>query len=363
METALNKSKVIEYGRIAEMAQAEGDLRINIPLAEGVDLAKLTEGDDDPLFVTIDALTTTISTNKRRWTIDELNSVARQIIEKKPDGYLGHLTEAERATKHPEAVTIWIGAKVIKYRGKERLFIKGYVLPKADSFRDYLRRAKNAGKKIAVSVYGQAIQIWNDAIKAYDMRGFTLESIDWARPGSEGVANSGYLALTAEMSINGEELMDRKEVLESTSVSEMREINPDLVSSVEQEAKAPLETTVSEMRSALEIDDEADLVKTVSEMIQERDDLKEKVAENIVDRELGQKVPSVAARQAVKKLTIQEMKGNFEEEHVFSTIKEVLESDYAKALISEMGAQVVQPGSTDNRNVEPGKGARKWIKR
>jgi hypothetical protein len=65
--------------------------------------------------------------------------------------------------------------------------------------KQYLKAAKASGKRVAVSVYGQAEQIWDNVKKTYDIQKFDLESIDWARPGSEGVVGSGYLSVASEM--------------------------------------------------------------------------------------------------------------------------------------------------------------------
>lgn len=341
-------SKLVEipYGTIAEMNTTFAEGKVNVPLARGVDLEELLTGDDDPMFVTIDALTDTVSGNKRRWTSEELHNVAKQVMEKKPDGYQGHLRPDERSSKAPDAVTMWLGAKVANHKGKNRLFIKGYVLPKATQFKDYLRRAGAAGKNVAVSVYGQAFEKWNETLNAFEIQNFQLESIDWARPGSEGVPNSGYLKITAEM--DGGDTMNKEDILKQTTVSEMRDFNPTVVQEIETLASQELQSVVSEMTEALGVD-QKELPKTVQEMKTHVSELETQVATGEVEKILGNKVTNVAARSALRKMVVGEMKDATDLKTVQETVDRVLESEEGKALVEAFKAPVVTPGKNDNR--------------
>ncbi len=342
----MSKKQVQTYGTISEMSRSfKGS--VDVPLANGIDLDELTDGDSDPMFVTIDALTDTISGNQRRWTVQELYSVAEQVMQKKPDGYQGHLKQEDRSSKAPDAVTLWLGAKVEEYEGKSRLFIKGYVLPKAEQFKDYLRKAKAAGKNVAVSVYGQAIETYNETVNAFDISQFELESIDWARSGSEGVKNAGYLQLTAEM--NGDEDVNRQEVLKTVTVAEMQAEAPSVVAEITEKAQTELKSTISEMATSLGVE-EADLPKVVSEMKTRNSELETSVAHNQVDVALGSKVTNVAARGALRKMIIGEMTDT-DAKTVQETIDRVLKTDEAMALVNAFGAPVVTPGAGDNRDV------------
>jgi hypothetical protein len=236
-----------EKGIVKEMVTGNKIGKIEVPFAKNVDIKKLTKGDKNPLFVTVEALNPTISENGKIWTEEIINNVAEQIMEKRPDAYQGHLKEEDRDSVSPTAKTIWIGAAVKNIAGKPRLFIKGYVLPYAKQLKQYLKVAKAAGKKVAVSVYGKGIQIWNQAKKAYDMQEFNLESIDWARPGAEGVPGTGYLGLASEM--KGEKTMNRADVIKSTTISEMKTENPELLKKYKTKVQKKI---ISEMKSISE---------------------------------------------------------------------------------------------------------------
>lgn len=335
----------IPSGVIQEMVKKYSDGDIDVPLAPGIDLDQLLEGDDDPMFVTIDALSDTISGNKRRWTSDELHRVAEQVNSKKPDGYQGHLKLEDRPSKAPDAVTLWLGAKVGNYQGKNRLFIKGYMLPKADKFKEYLRKAAAAKKNVAVSVYGQAMEKWNESLQAFEVSNFSLESIDWARSGSEGVPNSGFIKIAQEMNDGGDPV-DKEQVLKATTVSEMQEFNPAVVQELQESGK---DAVVSEMASALGLEDSKDIVKVVSEMAAERDTLKTQVAESEVDKILGNKVANVSARKMLRKQVVGEMAGAVDLKVVQETVEKVLGSEEGKAVLEAFKTPVVTPAGKDNR--------------
>lgn len=348
----MSKTVKIPSGVIAEMTGSYSEGEYEVPLAKGINLKTLLDGDEDPMFVTLDALSDTISGNQRRWTSDELHSVAKQVMEKKPDGYQGHLAPSERSSKAPDAVVMWLGAKVANHKGKNRLFIKGYILPKAAQFKDYLRRASAAGKNIAVSVYGQAFEKWNESLKAFEISQFQLESIDFARPGSEGVPNSGYLKITAEM--DGGDKMDKEAILKATTVSEMQEHNPTVVQEIEAQAQTELKKTISEMTEALGLEDSAELPKTVSEMKAQKEALETQVAEQEVDKLLGNKVANVAARKALRKSVLGEMAGTTDLKVVQETVDRVLGSDEGKALVDAFKTPVLTPAAKDNRETKSG---------
>lgn len=352
----LKHKQIHANGVVQEMGNSVTDGSIEIPLAPGVDIAQLTEGDANPLFVTIDALSDTISGNKRRWTAAELHRVAEQVMAKKPDGYRGHLTQEERKSKAPDAVTIWIGAKVAKHEGRDRLFIKGYVMPQESKFKDYLRRAKTTGKNIAVSVYGQAMEKWNETIGAFDISNFNLESIDWARPGAEGVPNSGFLKLTTEMD-EGDVEMTLEEALASASAADIRQhAAPAVVQEIETEAQSELTAVVSEMTTITGVES-ADLTKTVQEMSDRNAVLTTQVAESEVDKILGNKIPNVAARASVRKMVVGEMAGKDVSD--LKVVQEIVEtqlnSDEGKALQEAFKTQVVPGANQDNRDIKPGR--------
>lgn len=340
-------SKLIGYTpyavNVAEMsADGVSDL---VKLEDGLAEKVVDPSDTDPMFVTIEVLNEGVSRNNRRYTKELIASVAEQINRKRVDGYRGHLTEEERSHKAPDAETIWLGATVKEVGGKVRLFAKGYVLPYAANLRSYLRSAKAAGKNVAVSIYGKAIGA-KDAAGVMTMSQFNLESVDWARPGSEGVQNMGMFSVTAEMSddsnnpLKGDDV-NREEAIKSAKVSELRELNPEVVQEIAQEAttakEAELSTVVSEMTSLKEIAGE-NPAETIAEM-------QTKIRTHELDDNLRTKVQSTEARKFVRRMAVAEMESH-PEKAVGEIVDESLGTEEAKRVIREQveAAPEVRPG-------------------
>lgn len=303
-------------------------------------LQELADGDDDPMFVTIEVINEGRSGNGRLYTREAIDKICRQINEERPNGYLGHLSLEERKTKYPAPQTMWLGAVAKEVNGKYRLFAKGYVLPDATSLRTYLRKAKIAGKNVAVSIYGKVHRV---ARGVADMTSLALESIDWVRQGSEGVRNSGVFVIASEMQDDDSSNLDDKgddmtkeEALASATASDLKEhVNPEVVSEMLQEAvsasEAEHEAVVSEMLDikqalGLDTDSESKPAQVIAEMQSELRDMQ-------LDNELRDKVESKAARKVIKTMVVAEMQAD---ETVGEAVDKVLASEDGKAVIQEM---------------------------
>lgn len=334
-------------GTLKEMAASTLDLKIDVPFSPGVDIDLLTQGDTDPLFVVVEALNPQTSKNGRIWTVESLHNMSEQINQLKPDAYMGHLKDEDRSTVAPTSMTIWLGSKVIEIEGKPRLFIKGYVMPYATDLKAYLRAAKATGKKVAVSVYGQVEQKYNRLKKAYDIIKFKLESIDWARPGSEGVPGFGYLKLAKEME---GDILEKEEILKSATLSEMVAFNPELVDEAKAEIMQEMETqkslvkTLEDEKTAL-VSSSEETKATLAEMQKETNGL----LASYIDSELESKVASASVRSIAKSQVMSEMADNMSKTLVDETITKVIESPEIKSILAEMDkANVINPG-IDNR--------------
>ncbi len=295
-------------------------------------VAKVVGDDPDPMFVTLEVLNEGVSRNGRYYDLQALKDVAEQINIDHPDGYAGHITQSERATKVPDAEVIWLGSKLVNTDGKNRLFAKGYVLPEAKKRRSYLEKAKAIGKNVSVSIYGTAKQVWDKALKAYRQMSIDLESIDFTRPKSEGVPNGKLgFALTSEMASeegkSNEEDMEKTEVLKSCS-------KEDLVANVPQEVLDDLTHDAVEKAIA---DTKAEADNTVSEMTSEKDAIiAEMRAENRGYRlreTLNSRVRDSKARKMIERMVVAEMA---DDEPVEEAVGRVLESEEGKAVVQEM---------------------------
>lgn len=322
---------------IAEMT-ADGVTTIGVDVPLDKSLVQEIVGDDtDPMFVTIEVVNNSVSNNGRYWSKESIMSIMSQINSKHPDGYLGHLKMDERSHKYPDPQTIWLGATVTDTDGKLRLFAKGYVLPEAKSLRSYLKKAKAAGKNVAVSVYGKVKNARKLANGVVDMSNFLLESIDWARPGSEGVPNAGNFMIAAEMTdignsnepvIKESEQMDKIEALKSATASELKEHNPEIVAEMTDEA-------VSEVTSKTE--------QVVQEMTEQIDGLTKQLRDYELKDELGKQVKSSAARKVIQSMVVAEMT---DDESVSDVVSRVVSSEAGQSIITHAVASAPEFRST-----------------
>lgn len=320
-----NKVVVIsDYSRsvISEMSSEAVSGLIN--LAEDL-VVKVVGNDPDPKFVTIEVLNEGVSRNGRLYDASALREVAEQINTQHPDGYAGHISASERATKVPDCEVIWLGSKIVETNGKLRLFAKGYVLPEAKNRRSYLEKAKALGKNVSVSIYGTAKQVWDKTSKAYRQMNIDLESIDFTRPKSEGVPNAGMFALTAEMVDESkvkttENVMEKANVLKAATAEEIRENVPEaVIAEITSEAvEASKATVIAEMKSEKEA--------VIAEMRAENREL-------TLNQSLQAKVVDSTARKMIRRMVVSEMA---DDESVDEAIDRVLDSEEGKAVVSEM---------------------------
>jgi hypothetical protein len=314
---------------ITEMTNAVdgGELQFDIDKTK---IEKILKRDQNPLFVTIQVAREGVSKNGRNYSAETMREIAEQINSKQPDGYKGHLTDEERGHKAPDAQTIWLGAKVVTDKdGKSSVYAKGYVMPSAKRFREYLETAADLGKNVAVSIFGGAKKaVYNAKEKAYDIIGIEVDSVDWARPGSEGIPNDGTLILASEMQTNNpkeDDKMDRVAVIKDVKLGEMTEHNPELVAEIKTAAKAELETTVSEMTEIKNVLGEKPL-ESIAEM-------QEKIRGVELTESLASRVQAKNARPVIRKMVLAEMKAD---EAVDATVERVLQTGQAQAIIKEM---------------------------
>lgn len=330
-------------GQIAEMS-GENHFNIDVKLPSDIDIKKLTEGDNDPVFVTVEALNPQISRNRRRWTEEAMRSVAEQVNTKRPDGYMGHIKEEDADWVTPSSQTIWLGAEIHHVKGKPRLFIKGYVMPYAKTLKNYLRKAQAAGKAVAVSVYGKGRETVNRALKAYDISDFVLESIDWARGGRAGIQTAGILKLTAEMEKKYD--TDRNKIVMGLSYDDLSKERPDLIAEIANDIRGDM------------LEDVKDEVKrqTIAEMGSEVTQLKREKAERLVDELLQKQIKLKSARNLIKSGIIAEMT-SFDDDSVTNLVTSYLNKDDTKTVIAEMAKSLPSTPSptTDNRQHNSGR--------
>lgn len=167
----------------------------NVPLADGVDLAALTAGDNDPLFITRPlAVLNAVSQHGIIYDADLIQTLHDQVLSKRPAARQGHVSEEERDYLFPDDKALWIGA--LYENGT--LYGKSYVLPNTH-FKTMVKARKAAGTELKTSMWGMGsyIDAGNGTIRCADL---DLETIDFVPAERASLqALPGQFDLTSEM--------------------------------------------------------------------------------------------------------------------------------------------------------------------
>lgn len=157
------------------------------------------ERDDKYIYAYTDS---GVSENGRDWKPEHMESMAKQVIEKLPVGYLGHIKPKDYGFEFPDPQIVWFGSYTETLKNKStRLWIKGYVLPTAEKLQKWIKlKAVDT-----ISVYGKISYQMKGEIM--DIKDIDLKSIDIARKLGEGL-NSGIVGLYGEMAETYEEVRD-----------------------------------------------------------------------------------------------------------------------------------------------------------
>ncbi len=193
-----------EMGRISEAVQTQfsGEYP-QIPPMAGVDMGKITEGDSDPMFVTLKvAQAGAISGNKRVYDDGFVKSLEQQMVTKRPIANQGHIPDEHRATSYPQPAGYWVGVK----RVGDTLWGKVYV-PPASPMREIVRARKAQNATINTSIYGLGNQEYDPQRGVWKVTDFELESVDFAPTERSGVpALATVPHITKELAVSTQSL-------------------------------------------------------------------------------------------------------------------------------------------------------------
>lgn len=229
----------------------------DVPISAGVNLDELKELDANPFYVTLPIVPEVGAISKNGLLYDEalVNSVEKQINDKRPGGIFGHLKDEERNTAYPIPSGMWVGAK----RVGQALWAKCYVPPGVT--RDHMRTLKAIGGSISTSIYGKGdFEKVKDGVRR--LTNFNLESLDFAPPERAALGYGSTLMVTSEFENNEDNNnMTREELLAGLTAN-------DVPASVrEQIAQGAQASRVTELTTQLSDRDVliAELQRTVAE--------------------------------------------------------------------------------------------------
>lgn len=333
-------------------------------------LAAVTEGDDDPRFATF-VIESGWSKQRRYWGPELFGEIAAEMNSAAASeplvGYMGHIKPEDHGFSFPEIQLQWVGAKLLQTGEKARMAVKAYVLPGTKA-RDYLKRG------LVKTVSWRGLMSGTPYQKGERVEKFKIESIDLSRPRAAGMS-ARLAALTSEMEERSDKV--KSEEIAALQENELRAHNSGLVTAIEESAKKPLETKVSEMetaakavepvveivpqlRSLLNMKDDADPVDVIKTAITKIKDEARSLRESILDKVLEKRFKGEADTSLVRRVLVGEMDsrdvkltGNPEgdEKLISEMVNEIIDGDDSlKKVVSEMDGAPAAPPTTENNN-------------
>lgn len=249
----------------------------NVPIDPSVDYAALVEGDTDPQFLTLPiAKVNAKSGNNRYYDEAFVTELMRQTLANKPIGLMGHLSETERATAFPKESLHWVGA----IRDGDLVWGKAYLIGEA---RERVRRYKASGKMLATSIDAFASGEWDESLKAHRMsaQSLRLNQIDLAPADRAGIPDLARVPmLTTEMQDEAREgeseqenhMPDKLEIIQELKREDARLLPDEVRAAILESVETPPEVAqVQELRTALGVDDKANLAQIVTELVQAKE--------------------------------------------------------------------------------------------
>jgi hypothetical protein len=296
--------------------------------------------DENPQFPVIKVMEGT-SRNKIRWDGDILVSIAEQINENQPVGYLGHIKPEDDRWVLPPPQTWWLKGVTKKEGDKTVLYVKGYNLPD-----EPIRRYVKAGVVNSVSWHGKAaVQHVKGGIQ--QVKEFALESIDWSRKGKAAMS-ARLVTVAAEM--EGEE--ERVSDISKLTPAELKAENPNLYQLIVNETEAGQEEKIEELqekakdaetsgalfaklREVLHIDDKADILEAVSKVVTAVEEIGRKNVTERLAAILTEKIKDDDARAAVMRLMPVAEMGDLDDDKLKEKVNETIDNDETiKAIVN-----------------------------
>ncbi len=222
----------------------KGEYPQNVPLAEGVDLATLTEGDDNPMFLTLPIAAETTSRNGVKYQRKDVERIVSAINNRGIIGQKGHLTEAERSYRFDMPSLFWVGATLDK---SGVAWGKAYIPRTAPDVREYVRVAKAMNAKVGTSIYGCA-----DVNEAGEIVGdsLTLEQIDLVNPSRVGVIQATGVPIITQETVQSDTVIESTEEksMDPKTQPKSQEENQGTLSELEKKLQSQVEMLTTRVR-------------------------------------------------------------------------------------------------------------------
>lgn len=352
---ANHSAEVVElFSLVYEMGGTPPD----IPLPANVKLDRLRKALGEELFfVTLPIGKVGItSRNGNTYGRQAIVKLVEQVNEKRPEGRWGHLSADEIGTKYEPPAVRWLSAVL-----DENGVAWGKAVPLTREAARHFEMAEATGARVGTSIFG----LEPHKGEAGEIDSYRLVTIDLANAERVGVPlTAAPPHITTEMAktpspaplaSTEEGLMDPTARIEELTADRVR--LQEQVTGLEKQLQAlrPAGTVLADMRKLLELDESADVIKTLRES---QDQLKELANENAalldsaMTAEIAGKVKLESARPIVRKLV--EAQKPRTRKALTEALDKTLADDAVKALLAQQLAE--QSGPPQSRPATPASG-------
>lgn len=269
----------------------------DIPLAPGVDVEALKEGDDQPLEVVVE-IPAGESTRGWDYRPESLKAIVDYVSRHTLSGFLGHQKPEDIATQFLDPATHWVGAKMVG----ETAYFRGVV----DAAQSKLKRWIKTKRIKQVSIFGfPELQTVGGKTKVV---GYKPLSIDWTPLDRSGMPTR--VVAIGEMddpndeggkTMTWEELLAQlKELIESGSVT-LEQIWSKLDPEGAKKA-ADVQKLLEQVKAALGVTDDNQLVAAVEDAAKAVAGSKKAEQDQLVQSVVKEKVTGEMAQDLIMRL-------------------------------------------------------------
>lgn len=348
-----------EFIKDTIITEFRGNFPLNIPVRPGVDLDKLTEGDEHPFFLTLEISSEgRVSDNGLIHDDEFAKSVTEQIMSNATEGIMGHIKEPDRDTTYPVSDIHWIGA--VRESGKT--WAKGYIPKTAVAQREHYRILLATHGKAATSVYGQAVREFTDG-KSWKAKNFKLEQLDLAPYSRAALKPESGFVITAETTNRTEgdmTMTDKVQVIREMTPEDAPLIPKAIREAIQAEVPTPQEVAmVAELRTALGVDEKADLKAVIAEMQKQQVEQRETAIKTRITELVDDGIKVETLRPLVTEIMTSRKPQSLED--VQAIYQQVVEMDSVKGVLENYVQNTMGPRQTTPMRLQNGKAVDKWF--
>lgn len=299
-----------------------------IQLPSDINIEQLTEGDDNPMFVTWPVMRTgAVSRNthqtpkgrvNRRYGRDAAIALMNSINQSRPSGQLGHPDAGRRSER--AAALRWLAAEMDE---QGTVWGKAYILPHRADLRNDIRTAMASNALTATSLWGSISGIKEDG----EVVGLIPTNIDIVDPNEAGILELGHIPHVTR------ETVEEETMTETVSELLVQRDNLQVRLSDVQGQLTPLQETLQTIREMVGGDD---VVVAVRAMIEEVTSAREQQRLSGINDAIAEALGDISNNEEGSAL-IREMVGSVQTPEAATTrVQELLGMDHVQKMLKAL---------------------------